>query len=365
LYHEFDNYGCISGRPKGRGVQMLNLPRSQKPEYWAELIHSAPELLFGICEQPPARLKEGVRGMVKAPEGKHLVWVDLSQIEARLTFWLAGEPRLNEIFGEGRDPYCEYGEQMWGHKITKADLLKRTAAKSTVLGMGFAGGIGAAQRSAEAYDLDLNILADVILKTATPDELSTAHYCYHEIYLKGKEENDEPEEKILTEREGFAADVMKQRYRKDFPRIAAYWDELWEAFMNGGQAGKLLFEVRGNLRIMTLPSGRQLFYHDLQQRRDKATYQAREKRKKMWKGVLIENGAQGGNHDVSAGKMLTANREIAPVVYQCYDMFMVECGTNQVDEVKRQIAELCILPVAGYEGLPLAFEINDGVRYGK
>ena len=372
IYHEFDNYGAVTGRPKGRGVQTLNLPRSTQADYYAELIEGCPELVIGICgADAPNKLKEGIRGMIKAPPGKVLVGGDLSQIEARCTGWTAGDETFLSLFTSG-DPYCTYGKNLWGREITKADMIERTAAKATVLSMGFGGGIGAYQRSAENYNLDMDLFADNVLATATPDEISKGQYSYHKVYMKGHPA------KPLTERQGVAADIVKQRYRKDFPKIVEYWHELWLAFLHGGDAGPINIQKKDRLRILTLPSGRQLFYHDVRQttkvkqsvdglpeeHETNWTYQARDKRKKLWYGVVIENCAQGENHDISTSYMLQANQWIAPVVHQCYDEFMLEEEKQREEAAKQALKELVKEQPAWSKGLPIAFDVWSGIRYG-
>jgi DNA polymerase len=371
LYHEFNTYGCFTGRPKGGGVQVLNLARSTKADWYAKYISEAPEFIPIVFNKPLTCLKEGIRGVIKASEGKVLVGGDLGQIEARATFWAAGEPKLHELFGPGKDPYCVYGKMQWGREITKDDLIERTAAKATVLGMGFGGGIGAQQRGAEQYGTNLDVLADLLIPTATLQELETAEYCY-QYYLKSKPL------KPLNERQGYAADILKQRFRKDFARIPAYWEELMNAFLYGGQAGPVFFEVKpSGLRILTLPSGRQLFYHDVrikdydptddeEDSKSRITYQARDKkfRTKVWKGLLMENIAQAINHDISTWYMLQANNNIAPVVHQCYDEFTLEVDKRYEDWAREQLEKLTKTQPAWSAGLPIIFDVWSGERYG-
>lgn len=320
------------------------------------------------------------------------VGVDLSQIEARATGWVAGDTKFLSLF-DTSDPYCTYGRNIFGREITKKnDPEERNAAKAAVLAFGFAGGIGAGQRIGTNYNFDFNVMADLILPLANESELKGADYCY-------KYYRDKMPPKPLPEREGFAVDVLKQRYRQDFSDIVNYWGVLETAFLMGGDAGMVNIKVHpSGLRVMTLPSGyHQMFYHGVKQwniavckecdldgqehhisdrscrycgaaltRSKGYSYQGRFGRSILWKGTLIENVAQAVNEDISGWYKLQANKEIAPVIHHCYDEFTMECEASQVDSVMSQLKDLtknnkpdwCV-------GLNLDFSYWSGQRYGK
>jgi DNA polymerase len=373
LYHEFDTYGCISGRPKGRGFQALNPPRSTQADRYGRLLSEAPQFIPVVFTKPLVVVKEGVRGVIMASSNKVFVGGDLGQIEARNSGWAAGDLKFLDLFREG-DPYCKYGRIKWGRVITKADLLERTASKADVLSLIFAGGIGAGQRGAEQYGVDLDMLSRLVLPTGTYAEMQKAEDCYLH-YMSGHPM------KPLTREQALTVDIQKQRFRADFPVLKEYWDLLMEAFIHGGWAKVVYFEVRRNLRVMTLPSGRQMFYHDCRFKSKKEieedgevsrfggqwTYQAREKRKKVWKGLLMENVAQAINHDISTWYMKQANENIGPVVHQCYDEFTLEVEKSKEDWAKEQLEKLVktqppwsTSPIV----LPIAFDVWSGERYG-
>ncbi|MBI1271693.1 hypothetical protein GC174_14795 [bacterium] len=364
LYDAFDPYGAHTGRFTSAGFedqkssQLHNLARAEDPEKWADVVANNPDMLL-MLSNPAEKLKHSSRGMIKADEGNTLLGTDLKQIEARATGWAAGEQRFTNLFTSGRDPYAEYATQMFGRTITKNDLRERTAGKASVLSFGFAGGIGAGQRSSVVYKMDLHTLADAILPSASPEELATAHYCY-DYYMRKQPE------KPLSEREALAVDIVKQRYRRDFSRIPEFWDELENAFLYGGEAGPIKVEIRpGELRVMTLPSGRQLFYHGVHIHSDgRYHYMSRRGPKFIWKGTLVENVAQAINADCSFWYMMQAD-EIAPVVHHCHDEFTMEVAISRLAEAKKRLEELCSRKPSWADGLPLEFDFWDGPRYGK
>jgi len=367
LYQMFKFYGAHTGRSAGYGPQLQNLPRSEEPDKCAEIVSKMPNIILQY-DKPQKYLKDALRGMIMAPEGFTLLGVDLSQIEARATGWCANESKFLGLFGSS-DPYCTYGQKIFNRPITKKDNpFERTASKATVLAFGFAGGIGAGQRVAENYKIDFRQLAGVVLPTATEGELSTAEYCY-KYYTRSKPEKPLPRE------EATAVDVLKQRYRRDFPKIVEYWDQLYGAFLHGGTAGPISVAVTASqMRIVKLPSGRELFYHNVRQHMEEdeegnysyvCTYQTDKGRKKLWKGTIMENVAQGINADISEFYKLHANAYVSPVVHHCHDEFTMEIQEADIESRKADLDKILHYQVPGYETLPLEFDSWVSRRYGK
>ena len=79
-----------------------------------------------------------LRSGLLAPEGFSLVWGDLSQIEFRLTAWLAGCEGLLGAFRENRDVYSEDATDFFGVEVTR-EINKelRRLMKETDLGCGY------------------------------------------------------------------------------------------------------------------------------------------------------------------------------------------------------------------------------------
>lgn len=78
----------------------------------------------------PSRRGKAIREAICAPDGHVLMVGDLSQIEARLSAYLAGEDRLVEAFRQGRDVYSEFASNVYGRTITKADKRERFVGKT-------------------------------------------------------------------------------------------------------------------------------------------------------------------------------------------------------------------------------------------
>lgn len=88
----------------------------------------------------PSRQNNTIRQALTAPEGHVIMACDSSQIEARMVAWLAGQTDLVEAFAEGRDVYCEFGSEIYGRKITKADKIERFVGKTGILSLGYSAG---------------------------------------------------------------------------------------------------------------------------------------------------------------------------------------------------------------------------------
>lgn len=81
-----------------------------------------------------------IRGSIIAPPNKAIVVADLSQIEARLCAWLAGQWDLVEKFRIGADPYVDIASTFYQRTITKADKPERGLGKLAILSMGYGAG---------------------------------------------------------------------------------------------------------------------------------------------------------------------------------------------------------------------------------
>ena len=83
-----------------------------------------------------------LRKALQAPAG-HLIYVaDLSNIEARMLAWLAGQDILLDQFRLGEDIYSNLASKIYGREINKTDdPTERFVGKTAVLGLGY--GMGA------------------------------------------------------------------------------------------------------------------------------------------------------------------------------------------------------------------------------
>lgn len=91
----------------------------------------------------PSRGPNGkkLKNTIRAPKGYLIVEGDLSQIEARLIAWLAGQQDLVDAFARGDDVYKLMASKIYGVPIEKVDKNQRFIGKMCTLGCGY--GMGA------------------------------------------------------------------------------------------------------------------------------------------------------------------------------------------------------------------------------
>lgn len=223
--------------------------------------------------------------MLMAPDDYIFGTGDLSQIEARVIAWFAGQDDLVQAFADGTDIYSEFAEQQIFHKETRkpreddtpeyADELKirRSFGKMACLALGFGMGAGT------FYD---RCRADVDLRP---------------LFVSG--EHDLP----------FCQRIV-QLYRNRYPKIVSFWYELDKAWKfvtrykdqrtrvsHNGHT--LEFFNEGGTTTIVLPSGRHLFYPQARVSSDgyNAEYGSKPSYH-IYGGKLAENVTQAAARDV-------------------------------------------------------------------
>lgn len=133
-------YGAFrTGRFAGRLIQPQNFPRlpdkSRRFDPWSFIRHALsdggpdPEWVRCAWGRPLEMVAWSLKACMVPSPGKAFVVYDLSQIEARMIAWLAGQSDILAVFGRGEDVYA-YTQQRLG-------LKDRQAGKVAVLGLGF------------------------------------------------------------------------------------------------------------------------------------------------------------------------------------------------------------------------------------
>jgi DNA polymerase len=82
-----------------------------------------------------------LRKAIRVPEGRCMVVVDASQIEARIVAWLAGCDKLTEAFAQKRDVYSEFASLVFGYEVKKSTHPReRRIGKEGILSLGYGAG---------------------------------------------------------------------------------------------------------------------------------------------------------------------------------------------------------------------------------
>lgn len=139
LYGQFNRCGTVTGRLSASNPNLMNIP-SRGP------------------------MGAAIRGLFKGPG---LIVGDHSQLEVRLLAHFSQDPRLLDIYRNGKDIYCEVGSTIFGHKVEKGTVERDIVAKTVVLGDQYGAGpdglqtqlfvlahMVGAELDRSAYDLD-------------------------------------------------------------------------------------------------------------------------------------------------------------------------------------------------------------------
>ena len=320
-------YGASrTGRWAGRLVQIQNLPRNTMPglDTARELVKSGSmETLNMLYDSVSDVLSQLIRTAFIPEPGKRFFISDFSAIEARVVAWLAGEHWRLDVFRTHGKIYEASASQMFGvpiEQITKDSPL-RQKGKVAELALGYQGGVGAlVSMGALSMGLKEEELGDLVLA-----------------------------------------------WRQANPAIVRFWRTIEEAAFRAIQNGKtyligkgLKVGCGGNQLIITLPSGRQLFYHKPRIERDERydkltiTYMGTElgkwTRLKTYGGKLTENVVQAIARDCLAEAIKRLHKAGYKIVLHVHDEVGAEMEVGDIREMEKIMSE----PLEWGEDLPLA-----------
>jgi len=317
-----------TGRWGGRLIQPQNLP---KGKYHDKDLHLAREIvlkgdaallevLFGAI---PDTLSQLIRTAFIPEKGKKFVISDYSAIEARVIAWLAGERWRMEVFATHGRIYEASASQMFKVPIEAVTKTSDYRAKGKIaeLALGYQGGVNALIKMG-ALDMGL----------------------------------DEKElQPLIT------------LWREANPAIVKFWYDIDRAAKKAIDKGEkviiqksISFEYRRRYLIITLPSGRSLYYANaslvpgdfgvqiLYWGMDQTT--KKWTRIKTYGGKLVENIVQAVARDILAQGLLNLDGAGIFTAIHVHDETVNECDESVTVE---QVNELmCDMPVWA-NGLPL------------
>ena len=394
----------------GKGFQPQNLARGYYHD--DELDKGIAALLKGRAHRrfDVAKLTAStVRSCIIPEAGHKFVVADYSNVEGRGLAWLAGEDDLIEVFVNGVDVYKKLASTVFNVAYDDVTKDQRQIAKAMVLGLGYAGGVGAFVTFAKNLGLDLNDMARTLDGTF-PDHIWAATARGYE-WARIQEakrpprtgEKDDRPSYILDKKVWRICDALKRMYREANPAIVQFWRDIEDAAMaairNPGKeftAGPRGVKFSRNVETdnngnkvagwwlrMTLPSGRVMSYPGVGLSVSKETdedgkvstnvrikYQGENQLTRQWgfqytySGKLVENCTQALCRDLLANALLNVEANGYPIVLHVHDEII--CETPDLPEYN--VAELerlmCTLPEWA-EGFPLVAEGQELKRYAK
>lgn len=348
VYHQYRCSPTITGRHASRGVQFDNVLREtlDDPE---KAIEEAKHGRFREHVNMPVNkaLARLIRPTITSEQG--LTWGDWSSIEARLLPWLARSRDADaylDTFREGRDIYVRQAAGIFG--ISEDEIMAglkaglpsakemRFIGKVATLSLGYQGGAGALMRMAKAYGAPMD-----------PAQ----------------------------------AEEIKERFRWANPWLTQFWQNIKEGFSaaarNDGipfHAGRVKYVRIGGTLFCQLPCKRVIAYPEIHWGRRwhkvwekwvegwmyrKAIGGGRTVKSQLYAGIAVENITQGTAASLLRDLMRRLDDYGYTLLASRHDEVLIE---------GRCAAALRAAMLRSPEwaaGLPLAADVEEGVRYGK
>lgn len=305
-------YGAHPGRFSGLDkINLQNLPRLKK-----------------LPDDTIDPNSGSLRRALVAPPGSTVIAADLAQIEARITAVLAGCVELITAFRENRDVYSAFASEIYGRRITKADLIERFVGKTCILGLGFGMGWGKFHKQMA--------LAKVAM---SPKKAADVVYLYRRMYAK----------------------------------IPDLW-AMMEFYVNQMRDPRCL-EIRGPLTLMheriVLPNGMPIIYPELDVTpgqgftfKDRRAYDG-ETRVHLWGGAVTENVVQALARIILTRAELRLAKAGLRAALQVHDELVFVVRDKKVGIATQAIRLAMEAPVDFLPELPVKVEISHGKSYGE
>lgn len=365
-------YKAHTGRWGGSGPQLQNLtgaPKGMKPEEVPVLAEQLSgqdltcldsfQVVYGSAIQMANYL---VRPVIKAPAKCKLVVVDMSQIEARVAAWLAGDAQKTGVFASGKDIYTFAAAAILKKSEDQVTSDERKVyGKVTELALGYQGAAGAFLSMGKVYGVHI------------------------------------PEAEAL--------EIVK-KWRAANPTIVLFWKALETAFASVAsgmlqrfklpiwdKSLSLIISLRnlptGPTLQIELPSGRCLFYPRPEvvsrQGRQGLRFSAGHHPEDTYGGKLFENLCQAVARDCLAEKMGMVESSLNhPSVYEgtpctarvrifmhVHDEMVCQVddvgsnGDKNPQEILAAVSDIFSKPIPWAKGLPLASKGYVSQRYYK
>lgn len=283
-----------------------------------------------------------LREAIHAPKGHTLIVADLSQIEARMTAWIAGQQDVLEAFRAGKDVYSMQASKVYGREIDKKkDPGERFVGKVCVLLLGFGGG---GKRFAETLRIG---------QFGKPVDIT----------------------------DSVARDIVSA-WRSSNSHIVGFWRRIESTSRSaffGHQTlklGVLTFEGTENRGFIQLPGGFVLRYDGIEADGDGMTYISRYRRGRdgpsitrtcLHGGLLTENVVQALARRVIAEHMLAIAACIpkARIALCTHDEVLLVVPKARSASNLKAVQRIMSTPPEWAPDLPLAVDAHISERYDK
>lgn len=306
----------------------------------------------------PRDTKYGVniRNVVSPAKGKTLIISDLSQIEPRLTAFLAGDDDFLELVSKGMSPYEAHARQTmgWtGGKLKGEDPELYLLAKVRVLQLGYGSGWFKFAETVKAYG-QTQILDSSFSRQ---DELRFQEFAKK--YQPGKfsaYSNLSADER----RQWVNAYIQVQDFRDKNPKITSSWKNLDKRLKTSANEGDD-FKIE-------IPSGRTLNYFRCRHEPDGvtcATQKGSIRRTKMYGANLFQNSVQALARDCFGFILKNLYDGGYDVVLHVHDEVVVEVEEENAEEIKNEIQKIMMTGPEWMKDVPLSSDAIISKEYTK
>lgn len=342
MYGMLQFYGSKTGRWAGRGVQVHNLPRNSLPaiDVARDLLKSDDldglSLIFGSNLSDIA--SQLIRTALIPDKGYLYAIADYSAIEARVIAWLSGEEWRLEVFRTTGKIYEASASQMFGvpfEKICDKDAPEhklRAQGKVAELALGYQGSVGA--------------IARMDYSNAIP-------------------ENER--QRIVDQWRETSPNIVKLWKDCETAAVRVVREKDSSLIININNKVSFSFSSFHNSLVITLPSGRNLYYPECQLSKNQwggdiidylGINQTNKKveRVKTYGGNLVENIVQAIARDCLSEAMLRLYYHKYTIRFHVHDEVIIEVPEEKAQEELNKIIEIMCETPEWAEGLPLNAE---------
>ena len=292
-----------TGRYASKFVQLQNLRQNHLSNLSdiRELVKNGDiEALNLLYDDIPDVLSQLIRTAFIPKKNHKFIVADFSAIEARVLAWYAGETWVLDAFKNGEDIYCATASKMYGVPVVKHGLNGdlRQKGKQATLSCGYGGSVGAL-KAMGALDAGLK--------------------------------EDELQELVDT-------------WRSANPHIVKFWWDVDKAIKKAYservtvRLNNLLFNYKGSIMYIILPSGRSIAYVRFRVREDESiTYEGKLPNNK-WGEIesygpkFVENIVQATARDILCNSI--HNLKAYDIVMHIHDEVVIETSKEtKLDKV--------------------------------
>lgn len=276
-----------------------------------------------------------LREAMGLPDGWTMMSCDLSQIEARVSAYIAGQNDVLDQFREDKDIYSEFGTKVFGYEVSKKTKRERQISKCAVLGLCYGMGANKFLTYAKVQGIDL---------------------------------------------EEFESQRIVGLYREHHNKIARMWSRLDRALADlyVGKSGVICNCLSYDASGIRLPNGMYIRYPHLEPLPDgkqgfRFINNPRDAKKLdtgrdnvlwsyVWGSKSLENCVQSLARIILSEQMNVVAKRYK-ILFQVHDEIVIACRDEEVEEAEAFMMQTMRTPPAWAPDIPLNCECSYGKNF--